>query len=142
MKDKNKGKIRQNYLKLAALSLIMLVGAIFLARNDYMSYRDFNVVVDAKEMIPGSYKSSGYPVISYWAPEQAIKFDQRVTVGTYSGSSIGDKHVINIRPFDMKQTPMQNLLYFFLPVLLGSIGFFSGVACVIGFISSSPKKPT
>lgn len=117
-------KIRQYKWPLywvVVLLVLTPLAALYLS-NDYMTPRDVNVTVDAKMVLAAkSNKSHDRLMISYWNSEEKILFDREVSLGTFASAVIGDKRVVYVRPFDMKQTGKQNLLFFFLPVLFVSV---------------------
>lgn len=117
-------KIRQYKWPLywAVLLLVMTPLAALFLSNDYMTPRDVNVTVDAKMILAAkSRKSHDRPMISYWNAEEKILFDREVSLGTFASAVVGEKRVVYVRPFDMKQTGKQNLLFFFLPVFFASV---------------------
>ena len=133
---KAKATVRYKIMAFPACFAIFGLGLV-LGSSDYMTARDFTVKVDSKLMIPGSSKSAGRPMISYWSDDEKILFDQKVTAGTFAKAREGDTHVLHIRPFDMKQTHAQNALFFFLPVLLVCVGVVgAGAALASIFIKS------
>lgn len=133
---KAKAAVRYKIMTLSACLATFGLGLV-LGSSDYMTARDFTVKVDSKLMIPGSSKSAGRPMISYWSDDEKILFDQKVTAGTFAKAKEGDIHVLHIRPFDMKQTPAQNAMFFFLPVLLVCVGVVgAGAALASIFIKS------
>jgi hypothetical protein len=117
-------KIRQYKCPLywAVVLLVLAPLAALYLSNDYMTPRDVNVTVDAKMILAAqSRKSHDRPMISYWNAEEKILFDREVSVGTFASAVVGEKRVVYVRPFDMKQTGKQNLLFFFLPVFFASV---------------------
>ena len=107
----------------------LIIFGIIYYNNDYMEFKDRKCVVLDKMTTTGGYKSSGhfYLVLK---EERGIVFDLIVSPATFSKSKIGDTKYFNLRQFEIKQTPMNNVIYFFGSVIFGVIAF----ACLIGGI--------
>jgi hypothetical protein len=110
--------------------ITIIVFGIIRLNNDYMDFKTRKCVVLNKLTTSGGYKSSGdfYLVLK---EEKGIIFDLIVCPSTFSQSKVGDTKFFNLRDFDIKQTPKNNLLYFFGEVIFGTVGFVFIVAGMI-----------
>lgn len=90
--------------------------------DDYMEYKDRKCIVLDKLAASGGRKSSGdfYLVLK---EEQGIVFDLMVSPATYSQSNIGKTKYFSLRQFDIKQTAMNNLIYWFGSVFFVTLSF-------------------
>ena len=105
----------------------LIIFGIIYYNNDYMEFKDRKCIVLDKMTTTGSYKSSGhfYLVLK---EERGIVFDLIVSPATFSKAKNGDIKYFNLRQLEIKQTPMNNAIYFFGSVIFGVIGF----VCLIG----------
>lgn len=117
--------LKQTITKIGIVSTIIF--GIIYYNNDYMEFKDRKCIVLDKMTTTGSYKSSGcfYLVLK---EERGIVFDLIVSPATFSQSKIGDTKYFNLRQLEIKQTPMNNAIYFLGSVIFGVIGF----GCLIG----------
>lgn len=125
----------RNYLK-QTLTKIGIVATIIFGvicyNNDYMEYKDRKCIVLDKLTSPSGRRNSGdfYLVLK---EERGIVFDLRVSPATYSQSKIGKIKYFSLRQFDIKQTAMNNVIYWFGTVFFGILSF---VCLIGGWISS------
>lgn len=98
---------------------ITIIGLIFMVtfivisiNNDYLEYKTRTCLVLDKLSTPGGYKSSGhfYLVLK---EERGIVFDLIVSPATYSQSYKGEIVHFNLRQMDIRQTPRENIIFFF-----------------------------
>lgn len=99
----------------------ILAGLIIWLNNDYMTYNSEKCVVLDKLTTNGGYKRSGQFYLVLQTDKNQV-FDLSVTPATFSQSKIGDVRTFNVRPFDIKQSPIENALYFFGQVIVFAIG--------------------
>lgn len=87
-----------------------------------MDYKVHECIVLDKMTTPGSYRNAGnfYLVLK---EEKGTVFDLIVAPRTFSQSKIGSIKYFNLRQFDIKQTPINNAIYFFGLMIFGAIGF-------------------
>ena len=130
VKENFKNKAMKEYLK-QTMTKIGIVATIIVVinyyNNDYMEFKDRKCIVLDKMTTTGGYKSWGdfYLVLK---EEKGIVFDLIVSPATFSQSKIGDTKYFNLRQLEIKQTPMNNAIYFLGSVIFGTIGF----VCLIG----------
>ena len=105
----------------------LIIFGIIYYNNDYMEFKERRCIVLDKMTTTGGYKSSGhfYLVLK---EERGIVFDLIVSPATFSQSKIGDTIYFNLRQLEIKQTPMNNAIYFFGSIIFGVIAF----GCLIG----------
>lgn len=112
-------KISITLITIGLVSLILYT--ILSINNDYLTYKDRNcVVVDKLEQM-SNRRSTHSDFILILKEERGIIFDIIVSPSTYSQSKVGQKIIFNLRQFDIKQTPKENI-YLFGYILLLSIG--------------------
>lgn len=121
---------RQALTKISIVSLIIF--GIIVYNNDYMVSKDRKCVVLDKLTTTGGYKSSGnfYLILR---EERGIVFDLIVSPATFSQSKIGDTLYFSLRQQEIKQTPNENLIYFFGVIVFGVIGFVCLVSALLQF---------
>ena len=110
--------------------LFVLVVEVGLLNSDYMHSQPYDVLVTDKMVVAGS-KGRGQPYAVYKLDDGYV-FDEPVSVATYSQLTVGQRYTMSFRPMDIKQTPIENLLYFFLPCILASVLI---VSAFFGFVS-------
>jgi hypothetical protein len=120
--------LKQTMTKIGIVATIIF--GIIYYNNDYMEFKDRKCIVLDKMTTTGGYKSSGhfYLVLK---EERGIVFDLIVSPATFSQSKIGDTKYFNLRQLEIKQTPMNNAIYFFGPAIFGVIGF---VCLICGWV--------
>jgi hypothetical protein len=128
--------LKQTMTKIGIVATIIF--GIIYYNNDYMGFKDRKCIVLDKMTTTGGHKSSGhfYLVLK---EERGIVFDLIVSPATFSQSKIGDTKYFNLRQLEIKQTPLNNAIYFFGSVIFGVIGF----VCLIGgwlFLKFSPTN--
>lgn len=112
--------LKQTMTKIGIVATIIF--GIIYYNNDYMEFKYRKCIVLDKMTTTGGYKSSGhfYLVLK---EERGIVFDLIVSPATFSQSKIGDTKYFNLRQLEIKQTPMNNVIYFFGSVIFGLTGF-------------------
>lgn len=97
---------------LILVAILITTITYFYVNNDYMTFKTYNATLTHK------YQLSSYKRVNFIHVYKSgnISFDERVSATFYSNSVIGDKYKIKLRQFDIKQTSIQNILYFFLPI--------------------------
>lgn len=107
--------------KLLLISVIItIITYLFHVNNDYMTFKNTECVVLDKMTTTGGRKSSGkfYLVLK---DNKGEVFDLIVAPSTFYQAKEGKKIVFNLRPMDIKQTPMENTIFFFGEAVLMSI---------------------
>jgi len=69
--------------------------------------------------------------------ERGIVFDLIVSPAAFSQSKIGDTKYVSLREMDIKQTPIENLIYVFAYIIFGGISL---VALVTGWVEYKFNK--
>lgn len=124
--------LNHTFTKIGIISIIIF--GIIYCNNDYMEFKKRKCIVLDKMTTTGGYKSSGrfYLILK---EERGIVFDIIVSPSTFSQSKIGDIKYFNLRQLEIKQTSMNNVIYFFCPILFGTIG----IVCLIGGLICKEK---
>lgn len=99
----------------------ILAGLIIWLNNDYMTYNSEKCVVLDKLTTNGGYKRSGQFYLVLQTDKNQV-FDLSVSPATFSQTEVGGTKTFNIRPFDIKQTPKENAVYFFGQAFIFAIG--------------------
>ena len=120
--------MKENAVTKIGIVATIIFGIIYY-NNDYMEFKDRKCIVLDKMTTAGGYKSSGrsYLVLK---EERGIVFDLMVSPAVFSQSKIGDTKHFSLRQLEIKQTPMNNAIYFVGSVIFGAIGF----VCLIGVV--------
>ena len=110
---------------IAVISIIMYV----CSNNDYLTHKDRNCVVVDKIQSIGSYKHHGnfYLVLR---EERGIVFDIIVDAATYTQAKKDQNITFSLRQMDIKQTPKENILYFFGPIIVLIFGLIFIIALI------------
>lgn len=100
----------------------LIIFGIIYYNNDYMDFKVRKCIVMDKMTTTGGSRSSGafYLVLK---EERGIVFDLIVSPATFSQSKMGDTKYFNLRELEIKQTPMNNAIYFFGYVFFGALAF-------------------
>jgi len=92
--------------------ICFIIAGIISYNNDYLDRKDRRcVVLDKLESFGGHKSSSHFYLIL--KEERGIIFDLIVSPATYSQSKVGETLVFNLKQMDIRQTPKENLIYFF-----------------------------
>ncbi|BBC78137.1 Hypothetical protein KNT65_gp089 [Escherichia phage EcS1] len=122
---------------LIALCIIISVMFTFSHNNDYMSEKSYTVETTQLYSGQGTGRYASTEFIGVFKTEDNVYFDLRLKPSTYSQLKVGEKVVFDLRPMDIKQTPMENLIWFFGGVILWSISIVGGIVCLIGIAKPS-----
>ncbi len=113
-------------------AVLCLVSWWVVENNDYMSYRDYPVTLVAKSAPVKCVKRNCRANHTGLFKMEDGSFSERsISLYTYSQRQLNDQFVLNMRPFDLRQTGMQNLYWFFLPTILYSVTLFAVIIAVI-----------
>lgn len=127
--------MRVKYLVVSVLCALVAYSAIKF--NKYMTHNDYPLQV--VELYSGM-SNSKYPTTEFIAvmkTEDGIIFDRRVSAAFFSQTQKGDKIVLSLRPFDIKQTFRDNLIFFFGAVVIQAASGVVSLFALIGFFSRS-----
>ena len=72
--------------------------------------------------------------------EAGYKFDFISSPTRYSQTTIGDEIVLELRPFDVKQTGLDNLLYFSIPVFLMAVLTTVLLGWIVSFLNDDKSE--
>lgn len=119
----------------------LIIFGIIYYNNDYMKYKDRKCTILDKIITNGSYKSSGrfYLVLK---DERDIVFDLIVSPATFYQSTIGNTGYFTLRELDIRQTTMNNTIYFFGFIVFGVIAFIFLIGGLIDVRYSNKIKNT
>ena len=114
--------MKKVYYSIGVVIIIIFVCGFL--KNDYMTFKDRNCVVVDKIQSNGTYKHDGnfYLVLR---EERGIVFDIIVDAATYTQAKKDKIITFNLRQFDIKQTPKENILYFFGTIIVLIVGLIS-----------------
>lgn len=106
----------------ATIGFLLFAIAIQLHRSsDYMQFKPVTVTVVEKYLPQGGrYTPSPVMVLR---TDEGVLFDLYVGYATYATRDKGDRLVFNLRRFDIRQTGMDNLIYFFGVLFFSVAGF-------------------
>lgn len=107
-------------LNLLICCLCVVVAYGYYAINDYMHYKDYDVTV--VNTITGTQgKGSSLSFIAVHELKDGYRFSEYISPEMYSSIEKGDNITVSLRPFDVKQTLFDNIVWFFGMVLVQSI---------------------
>lgn len=107
-------------LNLLICCLCIVVAYGYYAINDYMHYKDYDVTV--VNTITGTQgKGSSLSFIAVYELNDGYRFSEYISPEMYSSIEKGDNITVSLRPFDVKQTLFDNIVWFFGMVLVQSI---------------------
>ena len=111
-------------IKSILFSIACILSAIALHySSDYMQYRDVPVTFIDRHLDESCSKSNCRDrFIGLFKTSEGVFFDREVSYYTYSQMHIGEEFTLNLRRFDIKQTPWENAIWFFGVVILFAIG--------------------
>ena len=100
------------------------------SNNDYMSYKTYDVeVVQTYSGTTG--KGSSLSFVAVYKLDDGYRFDRFISAADYSMMQPGDKYKINLRPFDVKQNLVSNVIWFFGGAIVMTISFCATIAALI-----------
>lgn len=107
-------------LNLLICCLCVVVAYGYYAINDYMHYKDYDVTV--VNTITGTQgKGSSLSFIAVYELKDGYRFSEYISPEMYSSIEKGDNITVSLRPFDVKQTWFDNIVWFFGMALVQSI---------------------
>jgi len=111
-------------IKPLILSAACIIGAFSLHfSSDYMQSKEMMVTLVDRHLEESCHKSRCHDrFIGLFKTEDGRFFDKEINLYTYKQMHLGEKFTISIRRFDIKQTPWENVFFFFLPCILLSVG--------------------
>lgn len=99
------------------LGLLLLNAALWL-NNPYTTGKDYELTLVSKTLMAGRHSSTPYGLFKMQSGET---FTTPISIKTYMSVEPGQRAVLSLRPFDVKQTFWQNLLLLFVPVVFSSV---------------------
>lgn len=128
------------------LLLIALTGLSMYIKdnNEYMAFRDVPVVFIDKYTRESCHKGHCRDRFKgLFRTEDGTVFDRQISAYMYRQMHLGERFSLNIRQFDIRQTPSDNLWWFFIPVLVyvltGTAWIFSLIGYLVWYLDR-PKK--
>lgn len=107
-------------LNLLICCLCIVVAYGYYAINDYMHYKDYDVTV--VNTITGTQgKGSSLSFIAVYELNDGYRFSEYISPEMYSSIEKGDNITVSLRPFDVKPTVFDNIVWFFGMALVQSI---------------------
>lgn len=103
--------------------------------DDYRTKHARVCVVVDKVQTSGGYKREGSFYIVYQIIDSQQIFDQSVSPSIYCTTTIGSTQIVDIAEKDIQQTPIKNILFFFLPAILLSVITVLSAALLIWGVS-------
>lgn len=114
-----------------AISILGVV-SLYNSQNDYTTYRDYDVTV--VNTFTGTTGRSSLQFIAVYELPNGQRFDKFISASTYASIKPGDNFRVNLRPFDVKQTTKDNILWFFGAAVLNSLAIITiplfGIAAI------------
>ena len=114
-------------LNLLICCLCIVVAYGYYAINDYMHYKDYDVTV-VNTLTGTQGKGSSLSFIAVYELKDGYRFSEYISPEMYSSIEKGDNITVSLRPFDVKQTLFDNIVWFF--GLFDNIVWFFGMVLV------------
>lgn len=111
-------------IKSILFSVACILSAIALHySSDYMQYKDVPVTFVDRHLDESCSKSSCRDrFVGLFKTNEGVFFDREISYYTYSQMHLGEKFTLNLRRFDIKQTPWENAVWFFGVAILFATG--------------------
>ena len=126
-------------LNLLICCLCVVVAYGYYEINDYMHYKDYDVTV-VNTLTGTQGKGSSLSFIAVYELNDGYRFSEYISPEMYSSIEKGDNITVSLRPFDVKQTLFDNIVWFFGMVLVQSVCcayiVFSIIFCVFSKIEN------
>ena len=110
--------IKRLNLLICCLCIVIAYG--YYAINDYMHYKDYDVTV-VNTLTGTQGKGSSLSFIAVYELNDGYRFSEYISPEMYSSIEKGDNITVSLRPFDVKQTLFDNIVWFFGMALVQSI---------------------
>lgn len=110
--------IKRLNLLICCLCIVIAYG--YYAINDYMHYKDYDVTV-VNTLTGTQGKGSSLSFIAVYELNDGYRFSEYISPEMYSSIEKGDNITVSLRPFDVKQTWFDNIVWFFGMALVQSI---------------------
>ncbi|AWM12088.1 hypothetical protein KMC17_gp087 [Escherichia phage vB_EcoM_NBG2] len=110
--------IKRLNLLICCLCIVIAYG--YYAINDYMHYKDYDVTV-VNTLTGTQGKGSSLSFIAVYELNDGYRFSEYISPEMYSSIEKGDNITVSLRPFDVKQTWFDNIIWFFGMVLVQSV---------------------
>ncbi|QXV82183.1 hypothetical protein bas37_0202 [Escherichia phage KarlGJung] len=110
--------IKRLNLLICCLCIVIAYG--YYAINDYMHYKDYDVTV-VNTFTGTQGKGSSLSFIAVYELNDGYRFSEYISPEMYSSIEKGDNITVSLRPFDVKQTLFDNIVWFFGMVLVQSV---------------------
>ena len=128
------------------ITLVVVATALWVFyNNDYMTYRNYPVTFVEKSETTSCHKTSCRPrYIGLFKLGDGTYFNQDIGKYMFTQMHLGEQFELELRPFDIRQTPSQNWWFFFMPVFLFSAALAAvGMAIVVTVkeIFSTKRSP-
>lgn len=127
------------------LRLILVGIAFFLSIwyvnsiNTYMTYKDTPVEVLQTYSGVSSGKHSLMQFVAVYKTQDGVVFDRFISASQFYKYQPGDKIVISLRPYDIRQNTFDNMVKFFGVIVYWAIAGCLGVGCIVIGLWPSPK---
>lgn len=111
----NNNEVSHDKIKNFIVIIVMVVASYLSLNNDYMSEKQYNATLVDKFQASTTKSAIFYGVFKL---EDGTTFDLSLSPADFRLLEINHKYQYALRPFDIKQTPTQNALYFFAPIVV------------------------
>lgn len=121
--------IKRLNLIICVLCLVVAYG--YYSINDYMHYKDYDVTV-VNTLSGTQGKGSSLSFIVVYELNDGYRFSRYISPEMFSSIEKGDNITVSLRPFDVKQTMFDNIIWLFGMILVQSVcGAY--IACSVVF---------
>lgn len=123
--------------KYILLTIILVIISYFSLTNDYMTFKEYDVVLLDKVSVSGNKYGRLYGVFKL---KDDYTFDREISPTGYSQMEIGKTYSLSLRPYDIKQTSSENFFYFFMPVVIGSITLTNIIILIFSYFNNRENE--
>lgn len=127
-----------NRIKAATIAAVLIATPLVMnSYNDYSTYRDYDVKVVDVLSGTSSGKYSRLEFIGIFETKDGVRFDRYLSPTAYTQIKAGDNITLELRPFDVKQTLKENIIWVFGGIAANVLGF--GIGAVFGAAAFSRR---
>lgn len=125
----------RSFWHLLAGVLLVSITVYLWETDSYGKFRDVEVTVVDRLASQGRYSATFYLIVEN---DEYGRFDIPVRPTLYQTAKNGEKLVFNLRPFDIRQTPYNNMVYVFGQIIIWILLAFYIVGCIVEFFKKPP----
>lgn len=132
----------QSYFFILLLSVTTGTAYWVWNNNDYTTHRDVHVTFVDRHVTQGCHKASCSTYrVGLFKTDDGVFFERHINVYIFTQMKLGEQFTLNLRPFDIKQTSRDNVIWIFGALIIYGVTFFLWVIVMISAGSTLMNKP-